>query len=107
MILSESADGVANIDEIVWVEEVGAISIGPSEFAMSLGVGPLLNGIVLGTEAAIQTVLAACKRAGVVCGIADSREASDDRRIGKAFGSYSPSSALHDGQASMASRPVP
>ena len=84
MIMIESARGVANIDDIVRVPGVGAIFIGPADLAMSLGVGPPLDGIAPETEAAIQTVLAACKTANVVCGIADSRDAVD-RRVEEGF----------------------
>ena len=61
----ESREGVANIEEIITVGGVGAIFVGPSDLAYSLGV----SGDHPDREAAIQTVLAACIRHSVPCGI--------------------------------------
>lgn len=59
----EDAEGVDNIDEIASVEGVGAIFIGPADLGNSLAA----SGRDL--EEAIQTVLAACLRHDVPCGL--------------------------------------
>ena len=65
MIQIETAQGVANVDDILSVPGVSSIFIGPSDLAFSLGVDPGHPD----HEAAIQRVLAACRRRGVPCGI--------------------------------------
>ena len=75
----ESAEGVANVEEIASVAGVGALFIGPVDLAMSLGVGPPGSTLAPETETAIQTVLRACKNSGVVCGMADSNTRSQQR----------------------------
>ena len=79
MIMIESVAGVANIEEIVRVPGIGAIFIGPVDLAMSLGVGPPGPTLAPETEAAIQTVLTACRAADVVCGLAEGTGRADDR----------------------------
>lgn len=59
----ESMEGVENIDEILSVGGVGAIFIGPADLGLSYG------GDRDAREAGIQTVLAACKRHDVPCGL--------------------------------------
>jgi len=79
VIMIESAEGVANVEEIASVAGVGALFIGPVDLAMSLGVGPPGSTLAPETETAIQTVLRACKNSGVVCGMADSKTRSQQR----------------------------
>jgi 4-hydroxy-2-oxoheptanedioate aldolase len=68
MIMIESAEGVKHINDIVSVPGIGAIFIGASDLGVSLGVGPPANGVnPPETEAAVQTVLKACKASKVVC----------------------------------------
>ena len=84
MIMIESAEGVANVDEIVRVPGIGAIFIGPVDLAMSLGVGPPGPTLAPETEAAIQTVLKACLVADVICGLAEG-SGQRERRIEEGF----------------------
>lgn len=65
MIQIETATGVENVDEILAVPGVSSIFIGPADLAFSLGVEPGHPD----HEAAIQRVLAACRRKGIPCGI--------------------------------------
>jgi len=67
VLMIESADGVKNVNEIVSTPGVGAIFIGASDLGMSLGVGPASPKVAPETEAAIQTVLKACKAHKVIC----------------------------------------
>ncbi len=84
MIMIESTEGVTNVDEIVTVPGIGAIFIGPVDLALSLGVGPPGPTLAPETEAAIQTVLAACLAADVICGLAEG-SGQRDRRIEEGF----------------------
>ncbi len=74
MIMIETPQAVKNINEILDVPGVGAIFIGPADLGMNLGVGIPKSGapVPLAPEedAAIHTVLRACKAKNVVCGIA-------------------------------------
>lgn len=67
IIQIETADGVANIDDILQEEDVGAVIIGPYDLSGSLSViGNVGAQVVVD---AISTVLLACKRASKPCGI--------------------------------------
>jgi len=61
----ESREGVESIDEILSVEGIGAIFVGPSDLSNSLGV----PGSHPDVEEGVQTVLDACLRHDVPCGI--------------------------------------
>jgi len=82
MLQIESATGVKNIEKILAVPGVSSIFIGPSDLAFSLGVRP-------GDpehEAAIQSVLRACLKHNVPCGItADERNVQQRLRQGFRF----------------------
>jgi 4-hydroxy-2-oxoheptanedioate aldolase len=63
-LMIESAEAVANIDEIVRVPGVGGVFVGPGDLSFSLGVDESDPRV----EEATQKVLAAAKIAGVPCG---------------------------------------
>ena len=63
MLIVESRAGVERVDEIVGTEGVGVVFAGPDDLLQSYG------GDVEGAEAAIQSVLAACRTHQVPCGI--------------------------------------
>ncbi|MDA1185201.1 MAG: aldolase/citrate lyase family protein [Acidobacteria bacterium] len=65
MLQVETAEGVNNIEEILSVPGIGVLFIGPNDLSYSLGVP---SGAPE-HEAAIQTVLKACKAHGVPCAI--------------------------------------
>lgn len=67
MIMIETVEGVKHINDILDVPGIGAIFIGASDLGMSLGVGPANPLPPPETEAAIQTVLKACKAKQVLC----------------------------------------
>lgn len=63
----ETAEAVANVEEIIAARELDAVLIGPYDLSGSLGVmGDVSAKVVV---EAIATVLAACKRASMPCGI--------------------------------------
>ncbi len=80
IMLVETAEGLRNIDDIASIPGVGAIYIGPGDLASSLGVPPNAPE----TEAAVQTILKACKAHKVTCGITASA-ADVPRRIKEGF----------------------
>jgi len=74
----EDAAGVDNIDEIAAVEGVGAIFIGPADLGNSLAASGRDR------EEAIQTVLAACQRHNVPCGLTTGAH-DVERRLDEGF----------------------
>ena len=80
MLQIESVTGVKNIERILDVPGVSSIFIGPSDLAFSLGVPPGHPD----HERAIQTVLAACKKRNIPCGITAS-EADVRARLRQGF----------------------
>lgn len=73
----ETAEGLANIDEIVAVEGVDVVFVGPGDLSVSIGAfGP---GGTEKLESAIRQIAAASRAVGRVCGIF--RPTADD--IGK------------------------
>jgi len=65
VIQIETVKGVKNADEIVSTPGVGALFIGPSDLSLSYG----LPGDHPEVEAGIQSVLSACKKYNVRCGL--------------------------------------
>jgi len=65
MLQVETVEGMNNIDEILSVPGIGVLFVGPNDLSYSLGV----PGGSPEHEAAIQTLLAACKRHNVPCAI--------------------------------------
>ncbi len=65
MLQVETMEGVRNVDDILSVPGIGVLFIGPNDLSYSLGV----PGGAPEHEAAIQTVLSACKAHGVPCAI--------------------------------------
>ena len=70
LVMIETSEGVANAEEIAAVQGLDGIYVGPNDLGISLGLQPLLidHGPVL-TEA-IGKVAQACRRHGVVAGVA-------------------------------------
>lgn len=66
IIMIESPEAVANIDDIISVPGISVIFIGPSDLSTSMGYASAEAPEV---EAAIQTVLQACITSGVPCAI--------------------------------------
>lgn len=67
IIQIESKEGVENIDEILQVDGIDVIFIGPFDLSFSLGVnGDITHPKVLES---IDKVLAACKKHGIIAGI--------------------------------------
>lgn len=79
----EHVKAVDNIDEIVAVKGVDAAFVGALDLSGSMGLlGQTDHPQV---EKAVQTVLAACRKAGVSCGIVAIGPDQANRRIGEGF----------------------
>lgn len=63
----ETSRGVERIDDILTIEGVDAIYVGPADLAVSLGEVPRTNGPAL--NEALDRIVAACRQHGVVPGI--------------------------------------
>jgi len=67
IVMIETAEAMQRLDEIVAVPGVDAVYIGPSDLALALGEKPGPATPVL--DEAIDTIVAACRRAGIAVGI--------------------------------------
>jgi 4-hydroxy-2-oxoheptanedioate aldolase len=65
----ETAEAIANLDEILSVDGIDAIYVGPADLSISLGLGPYGNDGEPVFDEALATIVAACQRHGVVPGI--------------------------------------
>ena len=65
----ETEVAVSRIDEILAVDGIDAIYVGPSDLAVSMGLPPGLDNADPRFTRAISTIVDACKRHGVVAGI--------------------------------------
>lgn len=65
----ETVEAIANLDEILSTPGVDAIYVGPADLAISLGLGPSGNDGNPVFDDALATIVAACRRHGVVPGI--------------------------------------
>jgi 2-keto-3-deoxy-L-rhamnonate aldolase RhmA len=63
----EQAKAIENIDDLVSVEGVGAVVLGPNDLAMSMGVRA--KNTLEALEPVIQTVLDSAKKHNIPCGI--------------------------------------
>jgi 4-hydroxy-2-oxoheptanedioate aldolase len=65
----ETIDAVRRIDDMLAVPGVDAIYVGPADLSFSLGLQPRNNDGVDEFDQVLATIVAACRRAGVVPGI--------------------------------------
>ena len=83
MIQIETPEGVKNVEDILSVQGIGAIFIGPNDLSMSLGHPNDLNAPEV--EAAVQVVLKACQARKIPCGILCTGPADVEKRIREGF----------------------
>ena len=69
MPMIETAQAVANIDDILSVKGVDAVYVGPSDLSLTLGCKPRLDQTDPPVVEAQLKIVAACKRHGVAAGI--------------------------------------
>lgn len=69
VVMIETAEALANVEEIVSVPGVDAVYIGPSDMSLSLGLGVMADNEQPAFASARREVVAACRRHGVIPGI--------------------------------------
>jgi 4-hydroxy-2-oxoheptanedioate aldolase len=65
----ETVEALANLDDILSVPGVDAIYVGPADLSISLGLPPYANDGTALFDDTLATIVAACRRHGVVAGI--------------------------------------
>jgi 4-hydroxy-2-oxoheptanedioate aldolase len=81
----ETAKALDNLDDILSVEGLDAIYIGPSDLSLALGCTPTFDDVDPKAAEAIDHILARAKAHGVVAGIHNGTPAAALKRIEKGF----------------------
>jgi 4-hydroxy-2-oxoheptanedioate aldolase len=81
----ETAQALDNLDDILSVEGLDAIYIGPSDLSLSLGCKPTFDDVDPKAAQAIDHILERAKAHGVVAGIHNGRADVALARIAKGF----------------------
>jgi len=81
----ETAQALDNLDEILSVEGLDAIYIGPSDLSLALGCKPTFDDVEPRVADAIDHILARAKAHGVVAGIHNGSPEAALNRIAKGF----------------------
>ena len=81
----ETADGLANVDEITTTPGLDGIYIGPSDLSLGLGGAPSQDSQEPMILEAFDRILGACKRAGIRTGVHTSSVAYSQQMIGRGF----------------------
>jgi 4-hydroxy-2-oxoheptanedioate aldolase len=81
----ETAKALDNLDDILSVEGLDAIYIGPSDLSLSLGCAPTMDDVEPKAAQAIDHILERAKAHGVVAGIHNASAETALKRIAKGF----------------------
>ena len=81
----ETASALDNLDDILSVESLDAIYIGPSDLSLALGCNPTFDDLDPKAAEAVDHILARAKAHGVVAGIHNGTPESAQKRIAKGF----------------------
>ena len=81
----ETAEALDNLDEILSVEGLDAIYIGPSDLSLALGCRPTFDDLEPKAFEAVEHILARAKAHGVVAGIHNGTPEAALKRIAKGF----------------------
>jgi 4-hydroxy-2-oxoheptanedioate aldolase len=81
----ETAQALDKLDDILSVEGLDAIYIGPSDLSLSLGCRPVFDDVDPPVQQAIEHIAARAKAHGVVCGIHNGVPAGARARIGMGY----------------------
>ena len=81
----ETAQALDKLDDILSVEGLEAIYIGPSDLSLSLGCRPVFDDVDPKAAEAIDHIIARCKAHGVQAGIHNGRPDVAQSRIAKGF----------------------
>ena len=81
----ETAKALDNLDDILSVEGLDAIYIGPSDLSLALGCTPTFDDLDPQADQAVEHILARAKAHGIVAGIHNGTAESALKRIAKGF----------------------
>ena len=81
----ETAEALDNLDDILSVEGLNAIYIGPSDLSLALGCKPTFDDLEPKAFEAVEHILARAKAHGVVAGIHNGTPDAALKRIAKGF----------------------
>ncbi len=81
----ETTTAVANLDDILAVDGIDAIYVGPADLSLTLGLPPGNNDDADEFTEALATIVAGCQKAGVVAGI-HANGALTPKRVAQGFG---------------------
>ncbi|MCU1614495.1 MAG: hypothetical protein JWO98_2035 [Frankiales bacterium] len=85
IVMVETVEGLANLEEIAATPGVDAIYIGPADLGLSLGVAPTLDPVEPRHAEAIQAIREACEKAGIAAGIQCNDGAHARRQVEAGF----------------------
>jgi 4-hydroxy-2-oxoheptanedioate aldolase len=85
LAMIETAKALDNLDDILSVEGLDAIYIGPSDLSLSLGCAPTMDDVEPKAAQAIDHILERAKAHGVVAGIHNASAETALKRIAKGF----------------------
>lgn len=81
----ETRQGLDNLEEILRVDGIEAIYIGPSDLSLALGCKPAFDAVEPPVAEAIDYILAKCKERGIVAGIHNGSPEYALKRIAQGF----------------------
>ncbi|MCB1851227.1 MAG: 2,4-dihydroxyhept-2-ene-1,7-dioic acid aldolase [Gammaproteobacteria bacterium] len=81
----ETRQGLDNLEEILRVDGIEAIYIGPSDLSLALGCKPAFDAVEPPVAEAIDYILAKCKEHGIVAGIHNGSPEYALKRIAQGF----------------------
>jgi 4-hydroxy-2-oxoheptanedioate aldolase len=84
IVMVETSQALAHLDDIVSVDGVDAVFVGPADLSITLGLQPRADNLDEVFVAALDRILDGCKRHGVVPGIAGNAKTAP-RRIEQGF----------------------
>jgi len=85
LAMIETAKALDNLDDILSVEGLDAVYIGPSDLSLSLGCAPAMDDVEPKVAQAIDHILERAKAHGVVAGIHNASAEAALKRIAKGF----------------------
>jgi 4-hydroxy-2-oxoheptanedioate aldolase len=85
LAMIETAKALDNLDDILSVEGLDAVYIGPSDLSLSLGCAPAMDDVEPKVAQAIDHILERAKAHGVVAGVHNASAESALKRIAKGF----------------------
>jgi len=85
VVMAETAEAVANIDDILSVPGIDAVFVGPNDLHASLGVAPAFDSDLPAFNDALARILASAKKHGVAPGIHVADAAQAKRRMAEGW----------------------